>query len=97
MSDFGAKKAELEAQRAQVMDLAARRYAAADRTDPFAYRRAVTHIKSGVAQFAVSDDQGNLIPAYYDAQGYQEKRSYTKTNGELVEYAVPAWKNMIRP
>lgn len=97
MTTFEDKAAELIANRTQVMELAARRYAAADRTDPFAYRRAVTHIKNGVAQFSTTDKDGSLIACYYDAQGYQEKRSYTKSNGELVEYAVPAWKNMIRP
>ena len=88
---------EQEALRQRVMSLAAARYAAADRTDPFALRRAMAHIKSGVAQFAREDENGNLTPCYYDASGYQEKRHYTKSSGEVVEYTVPAWRNVVRP
>lgn len=41
---------------------AARRYAEADKSDPFAFARAKTHIRNGIATFNVNDDD-----ARYDA------------------------------
>lgn len=99
---LAAKKAEeVKAVRHRVMTLAAKRYAQADRTDPFAYSRAMSHIKNGVASFSrpVLDERGEPtdeeIATYYDATGYMEGRSFKRANGEV--YQVQAWRNMVRP
>lgn len=67
-------------------------YARADKSDPFAYRRAIAHIKNGVA--SVSNDKGHA--AYYDAEQVVENREYTH-EGRVVKYTVPAYINMVRP
>jgi hypothetical protein len=91
------KAEEVKNIRNRVMGLAAKRYAAADRTDPFAYARAMSHLRSGVAQYSVDDGRGNEVAAYYDAEGYREGREYEKATGEVVKYEVQAWRKMVRP
>lgn len=91
------KRDDMLAARKRVMELAAERYAAADRTDPFAFRRTMAHLKCGVASYAREGENGEQVGCYYDAQGYAEPRSYMKSDGDTVEYSVPAWRNMVRP
>jgi len=50
------------------MRQAAKRYAAAEPSDPFAYQRALAHLRSGVASYAASEGK----PAYYDAEEYRD-------------------------
>lgn len=62
------------------------RYAAADRSDPFAYSRAVSHTKSGIAD-----------PLHaYDADEGVEIRRY-EANGQTIEYPVTVFSNIKRP
>lgn len=90
------KAEEVKNLRNRVMELAAKRYAAADRTDPFAYSRAMSHLRSGVAQYSV-EGSGTEVTGYYDAEGYREGREYKKATGEIVKYEVQAWRKMVRP
>lgn len=75
---------------------AARRYAAADRSDPFAFGRAMAHIKNGIA----ADIKDKSEAAHYDAEETQERRSLptgiTFSDG-TSDYVVPAYKNVKRP
>lgn len=59
-------------------------YAQADKSDPFAYARAVSHINNGVATPGSS----------YGAERYMEMRTMPIT-GE--KYQVEAYKNVVRP
>ena len=52
----------------------AKRYAAANQSDPFAYSRAMSHLNNGVASMKKAED-GSREPAYYDAKQGVEKRS----------------------
>lgn len=72
------------------------RYAEADRSDPFAFHRAVSHIKNGVA--TMYDQQGR--ECYYDA----ERNVVTKSlRGDQLfsdgtfEYKGEEYTNRIRP
>lgn len=67
----------------------AKRYAASDRSDPFTFRRAMSHISNGLASKGIAE-----LP--YDAIEYAEERSYT-LNGATVVYTVPAHKSAKRP
>ena len=67
-------------------------YARADKSDPFAYRRAISHIKNGFA--SVTNDKGQA--AYYDAEQVVEHREYVH-EGRVVKFTVPAYINMVRP
>ena len=74
---------------------AAQRYAEADKSDPFAYGRAMAHMKNGVAGFL-----GDGRDAFYDADEYEETRTIEKIiNGETVpeNFQVKAFKNRVRP
>lgn len=66
------------------------RYSQADRTDPFAFNRAMTHIQNGIATLARQTDGE---PAYYEADAYQE---------DAIDFLgrphkVTRYKNMKRP
>ena len=71
---------------------AALRYAASDKSDPFAYARAVSHAKHGVS----SASNAQQKPAYYDAEETIEHREYSH-EGRTVKYTVPAYINVVRP
>jgi hypothetical protein len=79
----------------------AKRYALADRTDPFAYARAVTHIKNGVASTSRPESPDyDLAPgtsAYYNADIGLEYRSATRANGSKFEWTVMSFRNVVRP
>ena len=73
---------------------AAKRYAEADRTDPFAYSRAMSHLANGVADYALKSGQG----AYYDAKEETEMRQIQSVvTGKLESYPVTVYHNIVRP
>lgn len=74
---------------------AVKRYAEADRSDPFAFNRAMTHMKNGVCSFLKNGGE-----AFYDAEEYYEERFIEKiVNGERQHeaYNVKCFKNIKRP
>lgn len=67
---------------------AARRYAAADKSDPFAFNRAMTHLKNGLASF---DSKGS--PCGYDAT----EINVTRVTTTGVEYSAVDYGSRHRP
>ena len=67
------------------------RYAASDKSDPFTRARAITHLNAGIVAYAADGKE-----CLYNADEYQEPRSY-EIDGRLVEYTVPAFRNVQRP
>ena len=67
---------------------AAKRYAAADRTDPFAFDRAMAHMVSGVCGFTENGQD-----AFYSADEFIEER-VTLTG---ITYPVTVYRNVVRP
>jgi hypothetical protein len=79
----------------------ARRYAAADRTDPFAFRRAVSHIDCGLATIARGERSNtfDLVaaqPAYYDADAQREVVKMNGGGGEIDVERI-TYKSVVRP
>lgn len=75
----------------------ARRYAQADKSDPFAFSRAISHINSGVARPSF-DQNGHRHDAHYDAQEAQEKRTSSRPFSDgSTEYTVTVYRDMKRP
>lgn len=75
----------------------ARRYAQADKSDPFAFSRAMSHINSGVARPSF-DGNGNRHDAYYDAQEAREKRVSSRPFSDgSTTYDVTVYRDMKRP
>jgi len=66
----------------------AKRYADADRSDPFAFSRAMTHIRAGITR---PNNDGQA--AEYDAEPFSEQRR-TPT-GE--SYTATVYRNVVRP
>lgn len=74
-------------------------YAAADKSDPFAYKRAVSHSLNGVA--SMNRTQGNhpdgtLIeygPAHYNATSH----TVTRTLPDGTKYPAIEYVNVVRP
>lgn len=58
------------------------RYAAAERTDPFAYARAMTHTRLGIGG--------------YNAERYLEERKIVAGDRTLVA-VIPMYRNVTRP
>jgi len=73
----------------QAMHEAAKLYALADNSDPFAYRRARVHLANGVATYANHNGQ----EAFYSAEPYQEKRYLP----DGTEYMATVYRNRFRP
>lgn len=74
---------------------AAKRYAAADRSDPFAYNRAMTQIDNGIA-CSLRDG----ADAIYDAVESHETRALpagTTFSDGTSQWSVPVYRNMTRP
>lgn len=73
----------------------AKRYAAFDKSDPFTFRRAMTHIQQGIAGRAYHHEatafhkKGELIDCFYDAEEHS-----TFDTGGLVH---SRFTNMVRP
>ena len=82
-----------------IMAAGALAYAQADRSDPFAYNRAMSHIDSGVAGFTHEKD-GTRKDAFYKADASRENRvlpeGVTFSDGSN-KFVVPTWINMQRP
>jgi hypothetical protein len=68
---------------------AARRYAAANASDPWALPRALAHIRNGIASHFTQDGKD----AFYNADPFQE----TRMTASGKEYVVTVYRNMIRP
>ncbi len=66
----------------------AQAYAASDRSDPFALRRALTHIRTGVVGYNSHNED-----AIYSAEPYQEQRMLP--DGRT--YHVTVYRNIKRP
>lgn len=82
---------------ARMMD-GARMYAKADRTDPFAYARAVTHIKCGVATVIRGEhnkemDLDRAATAFYNADSYV----YDREIAGIGNVPTVGYRNMVRP
>ena len=67
---------------------AAKRYAEADRTDPFTFSRAMTHMANGIAGFTEKGED-----AFYSADDYVE----TRVTAAGSEYPVVVYRNVVRP
>jgi hypothetical protein len=83
------------------MIAAALRYAAADRTDPFAFARAVAHINNGLATVARGERSNtfDLVaaqPAYYDADAQREVVKMVGAGGEIDVERI-TYKSVVRP
>lgn len=78
---------------------AAHRYSAADRSDPFALRRALAHIRAGICDPYV-DEHGQRREMHYDATESSETRTlapgYVFSDGS-TEYRVTVFKTVVRP
>lgn len=66
----------------------ARNYAAADRSDPFAYSRAITHIRTGIADISQGGED-----RFYSAEPFTEQRVLP----DGTTYSATAYKNIRRP
>lgn len=77
---------------------AAKRYAAADKSDPFALARAITHMKNGIAGFRQERGEHHAMgqDAFYTADETYETRTYEQ-DGRTVEYQVLTYRNRVRP
>lgn len=75
----------------------ARRYAAANVSDPFAFARAMTHINNGIVGNVPIDGRE---PAIYDARAHTEMRKLAPgnslSNGD-TEFPVTVYSGMVRP
>lgn len=75
------------------------RYAAANRSDPFAYARAMSHTQTGVAGIRVNE-ANERIDAFYDAKVGIEKRKLpdgqTFSDGSRT-YEVPVYHDVKVP
>ena len=83
----------LEQRRARVLE-GAKIYAEFDRSDPFAYNRAMSHFASGISTIEESD-KGKLL--CYGGERFREKRFYVGPDGREVHYDVPSFRNIHRP
>jgi hypothetical protein len=72
----------------------AKRYAASDRSDPFTFSRAMTHINNGLC--AVRHTKDGPVECHYDATAQAEGREYS-FNGSTVKYQGTVYKDLVRP
>lgn len=80
---------------------AAKRYAAADRTDPFAFRRAVSHINNGLATIIRGERNKDfdLVPAvtsFYDADAQRETVKIQAGDREIEADRI-VYRSVVRP
>lgn len=83
----------------KVMTDGAYAYAAANKSDPFALRRALTHVANGVAGFTYARD-GTRQDAFYKAEKGKEERTlaYGQTFSDgSNKYTVETYHNIQRP
>ena len=72
---------------------AAQRYAASDPSDPFAFKRAMTHLGNEVASYSNQNGQA----AFYDAELHYEARAITLPSGKKLEWQAEVYRNVHRP
>jgi hypothetical protein len=72
-----------------LMHRAALAYAESEASDPFAYARAMTHLRNGVASWSNAAGDG----AFYSA----EEGSETRTLPDGTQYQARVWRNRFRP
>jgi hypothetical protein len=65
------------------------RYAAADKSDPFAFNRAMSHLRNGICEGR--NDAGELLT--YNAEETYEER----VTAAGAKYRVTVYKNCVRP
>ena len=98
MNDIQTKQAEIVQKRRQRMIDGAKRYAAANKSDPFALGRCMAHINSGVASYyrdgLKSDDDR---PGYYDANEKTEGRKTTRADGTTLEWKATIHRDVAQP
>lgn len=80
------------------MTQAAKTYAAADRSDPFAFRRAMSHIGCGVASVLRGEHSKEYSldraqTAFYSAEPY----TYDRTIHGLGKVPTVGYRNVVRP
>lgn len=68
----------------------ARNYAAADKNDPFALARALTHVRLGLCDRDAKNDD-----ASYQAEAYTVQRPHPLNPG--TTFPATEWKNRVRP
>lgn len=68
-------------------------YANADRSDPFAFARAIAHIKCGVASVNNATQQ----KGYYDAEPYEGTREVVKDGIKIGEVKTTLYRGVVRP
>lgn len=78
----------------------AKRYAQADRSDPFAFSRAVSHINNGICKPYLHEKRRVMIDCDYDARGTTETRELI--DGVLFSdgttaFKVVEWRGRVRP
>lgn len=78
------------------LDEAAKRYAAADPSDPFALARARTHLRNGLAGVSMGPD-GKVLYAPYDAEPSRELRRIERADGSALEWDAITYRNRVRP
>lgn len=86
MSRFPPRKSHLQ----RVED--ARHYAEADKSDPFAFMRAMNHMKSGFTSFTRDGKD-----AYYQAEPVLETRRIVRPDGSVLQWEATVYKNRARP
>jgi hypothetical protein len=85
--------------RARMID-GARKYALADRTNPFAFRQMMTHIDNGVASVhrgLNKDYELAAGPAFYSAETLREARKIIGSDGQEQIYDIMTFRNVVRP
>jgi hypothetical protein len=83
----------------QRMIAGAHAYAAADRSDPFAFSRALSHINNGIAGVRTNEN-GDKVDAFYNAKPVVQTRKLPAgqmfSNGANT-YQVTTYDAMVRP
>lgn len=75
---------------------AAKRFAAAEPSDPFLLARIVAHMKNGVAGYRTVEPFVGLSAHYY-AKETQEPREYLGIDGERKTYIATGYNGRRRP
>lgn len=95
-----ATDAEIKARARARMIEGAKKYALADRTDPFAMDRMVAHIDNGVASVhRPANEEYDLAsgPAFYSADTYREAHKIVGSDGSEQTYDLMVFRNVVRP
>jgi len=82
-------KAKTNPLQQSLMRRAAKLYALADASDPFAYARAMTHLGNGIAEYALPDGQ----EAFYSA----EEGNETRILQDKTQYQATVHRNRFGP